>query len=251
MSEEETLQIQKDGVDPGMNPGQFVGDLTASIQSFFKSSQFTDLVIATEEQEFKVHRVVVCGQSEYFARLYNGKWTETTDATIKLMDDDPRAIEAMIHFMYGFDYDSSGSELGRVSPMIFNIKLYQMADKYFIPQLKKKAKYKFEQIAKTCWEMDDFPIAIAEAYQRTHKHDRDLRELLVKISQEHVVELAENEKFCSALEETTGFAADLALSLSEAVNHKASCAYCRKTWTLSESGARYCPYCSNSSIAPC
>ncbi|KAJ5915080.1 BTB/POZ protein [Penicillium verhagenii] len=159
----------------------------------------------------------------------------------------------MIHFMYGFDYDSSGSDFGRVSPMIFNIRLYQVADKYFVPQLKKKAKDKFEQIAKTCWEMDDFPVAIAEAYQRTQKHDRDLRELVVKTSQDHVVELVKNEKFCSVLEEITGFAADLALSLSKAVkavNRNTSCASCYKTWTLYESGACYCPYCGDSNIAP-
>lgn len=66
--------------------------------------------------------------------------------------------------MYGFEYDSSGSDLGRVSPMLFNIKVYQVADKFEVPQLKQKAKDKFETIARTCWEMDDYPIAISEAY---------------------------------------------------------------------------------------
>ncbi|KGO37196.1 Uncharacterized protein PEX1_065780 [Penicillium expansum] len=164
MPEEKTGQIQKIPVGDGTDPGQVVGDLTASIQSFFISSQFSDLVVKTEEQEFKLHRLIVCGQSEYFARLYQGNWAETADNTIQLNDDDPRAIEAMIHFMYGIDYDSSGNELGRISPMIFNVRLYQVADKYFVPRLKQRAKEKFGQIARTCWEMDDFPVAIAEAY---------------------------------------------------------------------------------------
>jgi hypothetical protein len=32
-------------------------------------------------------------------------------------------------FMYGHDYDSSGSNRGRVSPLSYNIKVYQIADK--------------------------------------------------------------------------------------------------------------------------
>jgi hypothetical protein len=147
-----------------------------------------------------------------------------------LNDDDPRAIEAMIHFMYGIDYDSSGNELSRVSPMIFNVRLYQVADKYFVPQLKKRAKEKFGQIARTCWQMDDFPVAITEAYQYTRKDDRDLRELLVQISQDHVVELMKSERFCSVLEETVGFAADLVISLSREKgskkDHKQHCSRC-------------------------
>ncbi|KAJ5549655.1 BTB/POZ protein [Penicillium frequentans] len=254
LPEEKTGQIQKDGVGDGTNPGQVVGDMTASIQSFFQSAQFSDLVIKTEEQEFKVHRLIVCGQSEYFARLYKANWTETTENMIHLKDDDPRAIEAMIHFMYGFDYDSSGNDFSRVSPMLFNIKVYQVADKYFVPQLKQRAKDKFGQIARTCWQMDDFPVAIAEAYQCTQKNDRDLRELLVKISQDHIAELTENEKFCSILQETIGFAADLTLSLCRERaltkdHHKYYCSTCSENWTSSSpEGTRYCPFCGRSGV---
>lgn len=171
---------------------------------------------------------------------------------IYLKDDDPRAIEAMIHFMYGFDYDSSGNDFGRVFPMLFNIKVYQVTDKYFVPQLKQRAKDKFRQIAIICWQMDDFPVAIAEAYQCTQKHDRGLRELLVKISQDHIAELTENEKFSSVLQETIGFAAYLALSLSgeralTKDHHKWYCSNCPNNWTwCSPEGMRYCLFCGRS-----
>lgn len=51
----------------------------------------------------------------------------------------------MIHFMYGFEYDSSGSDHGRVSPMLFNVNVYQIADKYGVPKLKDRAKEKFKK----------------------------------------------------------------------------------------------------------
>lgn len=155
----------------------------------------------------------------------------------------------MLHFMYGFEYDSSGNDVSRMSPMLFNVKVYQVADKYFVPQLKQRAKDKFEQIARTCWQMDDFPVAIAEAYRCTQKHDRGLRELLVQISQDHIGELVKSESFRSVLEEIAGFAADLALTLSWGESPKASCKYscsqCSRTWSWynPEGVFRYCPFC--------
>ncbi|EIT73259.1 hypothetical protein AO1008_00634 [Aspergillus oryzae 100-8] len=197
---------------------QEVGDLSASIKKFFISSDFSDMTICTADQEFKVHRLIVCGQSAYFSRLFKANWTS----------DDPRAVEAMVHFMYGFEYDSSGSDLGRVSPMLFNINVYQVADKFEVPQLKQKAKDKFETIARTCWEMDDYPIAISEAYQRTHKGDRDFR---------------------TVLEEVLGFAADLVRhSPGNTGVKKYCCPNCNFNWMLGHSAGNIsyrCPKCSS------
>ncbi|KAE8368636.1 BTB/POZ protein [Aspergillus caelatus] len=240
--QKEVSLCQKEGFD------QEVGDLSASIKRFFISSDFSDLTICTADQEFKVHRLIVCGQSAYFSRLFKANWTESVDNKIQLSSDDPRAVEAMIHFMYGFEYDSSGSDLGRVSPMLFNINVYQVADKFGVPQLKQKAKDKFETIARTCWDMDDYPIAISEAYQRTHKEDRGLRDILVSISREHLDKLLENEDFRTVLEEVLGFAADL-------VQHptgnngvtKYRCPSCKLKWMLeSSAGSNYmCPKCGS------
>ncbi|EED15811.1 BTB/POZ domain protein [Talaromyces stipitatus ATCC 10500] len=150
----------------GSQDAQMQTDLGASIKSYILSAQFADLTIRTVDQEFKFHRLVVCGQSEYFSRLYKGEWTETNGNEVSLHDDDPCAIQAMIHFMYGFDYDSSGSEHSRAPPMLFNVKLYQIADKYVVPHRKQKAKEKFETIVQTCWRVS-IPRATDLSAQQT------------------------------------------------------------------------------------
>ncbi|KAI2707456.1 hypothetical protein CBS147354_9518 [Penicillium roqueforti] len=162
-----TVKIQAEAMEADGNEG----DLTASIQ---------------RDQKFEVHKVIVCGQSEYFSRLFGHNWKEVNENVIRLEDDDPRALEAMIHFFYGFNYDSSGSDQGRTSPMLFNVKVYQIGDKYGIPKLKAQAKEKFSVAITTCWEMDDFPTAIASAYSTTSSADRGLRDLLVSTSLEHI-----------------------------------------------------------------
>lgn len=42
--------------------------------SFFDSSKFTDFTIRTAEDDFKVYKVVVCGQSEYFTCIFDRNW---------------------------------------------------------------------------------------------------------------------------------------------------------------------------------
>ena len=125
----------------------------------------------------------------------------------------------MIHLMYGFDYDSSGSDHSRVSPMLFNVNVYQVADKYGVPNLKERAKEKFEKIIETCWEMDDFPLTITEAYSSTPKTDRGLRDPFIRTALKHIEHLLKTEDFVQVLEETVGFSADIfQYSISQSTN---------------------------------
>ncbi|PKY07468.1 BTB/POZ domain protein [Aspergillus campestris IBT 28561] len=224
------------------------GDLTASIQRYFHTSTFSDLTIVTSDQRFEVHKLIVCGQSGYFSNLFKHNWKEVTDNVIRLEEDDPRAVEAMIHFMYGFNYDSSGSDRGRTSPMLFNVNVYQTGDKYDIPKLKEQAKEKFAVALKNCWEMDDFPVAIARAYSTTVASDRGLRDLLVDTCLEHIDDLLEDDDFKQVLRETLDFAADL---VQKQIYHSDKtiyrCPSCRREWsvTCTTNAVSYCPMCSS------
>ena len=159
----------------------------------------------------------------------------------------------MVHFMYGFDYDSSGSQHGRISPMLFSIRVYNIADKFVVPQLKQLAKKRFETIVKTCWQMEDFPAAIAEAYNCTPKTDRGLRDPLVKSSHENIATLLENDDFQTVLEEVAGFAANLAQCLAQKTNgpmmRMYRCPGCAGNWSVENNSSRevhYCPFCRKS-----
>ncbi|GAD94933.1 BTB/POZ domain protein [Paecilomyces variotii No. 5] len=187
----------------------FMDDLLGNIQKFYNSSTFSDFTIATKGQEFKVHKLIVCSQSGYFARFFERDWKEVTENVIRLDEDDPRAVEAMINFMYGFTYDNSGSEHGRVSPMLFNIRVYQIATKFDIPKLKNEAQGNFNNAIKKCWEMDDFPTAIEDAYEPTTSADRGLRDAVVTVSVNHIDHLLKKDNFKGGLSKTTGFAADI------------------------------------------
>ncbi|KAM5432313.1 hypothetical protein McanMca71_007888 [Microsporum canis] len=189
--------------------GEAEDTLRASLKSYFDSSKFTDLVIRTVDDDFKVHKVVVCGQSEYFTRLFDGDWKETAENVVDLSKDDPATIEAMVRFMYEADYDGSGSNRGRISPMLFNARVYEVAEKYSILHLKERAKTKFKDAVRTCWDMDDFSPAIKEVYTNTPSIDRGLRDIISQTAFQNIESLLRKDDFQSVLVEYPGFSADV------------------------------------------
>lgn len=121
----------------------------------------------------------------------------------------------MIFFFYGFDWSSPSFDRGDLSYPVLLVMLYQLADKYAIPLLKKQSKNFFEKHIKVIWIGSDFLLAIAEAYQRTIKSDRALRGPIVKTCLEHLKVLKQKEDFKKILEEVDGFAADLVLEFGQ------------------------------------
>jgi speckle-type POZ protein len=153
----------------------------------------------------------------------------------------------MLNFMYLFDYGASGSDQARASPMVFHVKVYSIADKYDVVALKSQAKEKFERAAKSCWNMEDFPLAISEVYSLTPATDRGLRDLVVEIVCTHIDALLVRQDFRNVLEETVGFAADVTQLIASTLKEY-RCPSCTNHWkaVLSGGSTYYCVRCSNS-----
>ncbi|KAF2803436.1 uncharacterized protein BDZ99DRAFT_526784 [Mytilinidion resinicola] len=202
--------------------------LLRSLPDYFNSLSLSDGIIQSDDKEFRIHKLVLCAQSKYFSKAFTGDWKESADGAIRLEGDDVSAVEAMPQFMYTVDYDASGSAKNSASPMVFNVKVYSIADKYDVPALKSQARQKFETTVETCWNMDDFPDAVAEVYNSTLSIDRGLRNVLVDAACKHISELLSKQRFRDILGETVGFASDIAQLLAKG-RKKYQCPSC-KTW---------------------
>jgi speckle-type POZ protein len=161
-------------------------------------------------------------------------------------------VEAMLRFMYTFDYDASSNAKSGSSPMVFNAKVYSIADKYEVLSLKSYAKQKFETTVETCWDMDDFPYAIAEVYNSTPSVDQGLRKVVVDAACKHIDQLLSKQGFRDVLEGTEGFASDVARTLSKSQKQSKTpsyrCPSCQKQWeaVLPSAGeSYYCIYCGS------
>ncbi|OAX79122.1 hypothetical protein ACJ72_06561 [Emergomyces africanus] len=156
--------------------------------------KFTDFTLRAAGEEFKVHKLILCAQSEYFTQ------------NIAILQHDPQTVEAMILFMYGFGYNSRDRA---ISPMRFDAKLYSAAEFYGVPVLKQLAKANFAARARIAWDADDFLDVITEVYTSTVPTDRGLRNILVETAKKNICSLLLKDNFVSKLEECGSFSADI------------------------------------------
>ncbi|KND89229.1 Kelch repeat and BTB domain-containing protein 4 [Tolypocladium ophioglossoides CBS 100239] len=175
---------------------------------YFNQETYSDAVVRCNEQQFRVHRLVLSAHSEFFATMFSGAWKlQKEESLVELKEVDESVVEAMLRFMYHFDY----SNINGASTMIFNAQVYGIAERYIIPSLKEHSAEKFRTAVSSGWNMGDFPLAIAEAYLSTPEGDRGLRDVVVEVCHMHIDSLIENHAFCQVLRETVGFAADMVI----------------------------------------
>ncbi|KAM6530278.1 hypothetical protein FALCPG4_008405 [Fusarium falciforme] len=216
----------------------------SSLKGYFNQDTLSDLSVTCDGQTFKVHRLILCAHSKYFAKQLNGPWKESSEQVVSIEDFDVGVVEAMLHFMYDFDY----TNVNGTSSMVFEAQVYQIADKYGIGSLKEHAKKKFGAAIEIGWPMDDFPLAITVAYTTSPLEDRGLRDLIIETCHDNINGLLSKGYFCEVLRSTNDFAADLVpfLCAKPVPNIKHyKCPSCEVTFPGDLSpGYRYCPLCS-------
>ena len=114
--------------------------------------------------------------------------------------------------MYSFDYDVSDSNRAAA---LFHAAVYSIADKYCVSALKHVAKKKFSDAVGTCWDTDGFSLVITDVYSSTPPNDRDLRDLVLQVSSEHIHVLLKKPSFRRILGDDTGFAVDIIQYLAD------------------------------------
>ncbi|SCO91198.1 uncharacterized protein FRV6_15326 [Fusarium oxysporum] len=184
---------------------QGLEEFPSSLKEYYNKDALSDVTITCDGQEFKAHRVIISAHSKCFAKALNGDWKESSERQIDIKDFDASVVEAMLRFMYSFDY----SNIYGTSTMVFDAQMYQIADKYDIPALKAQSKNKFDVAVTTGWSMDDFPLAITVVYESTPPEDRGLRDLVVQTARKNIDKLLGHDGFCELIRMTPDFAADL------------------------------------------
>ncbi|KAI7332539.1 hypothetical protein KC315_g4610 [Hortaea werneckii] len=137
-------------------------------------------------RQWKVHKVLLCAQSEWFEKSCTGCWKEGKEGTITLEEDDPQVVDAMLHWFYEFDY---GTSQDNKCPLVLDLRVHAAAEKFLLPNLKRLAATKFEQRAQTEWNSQGFANAVYEVYMNLLENDSGLKQKIVQIVNEHRSEL--------------------------------------------------------------
>ncbi|KAE9964439.1 hypothetical protein BLS_008371 [Venturia inaequalis] len=217
-------------------PSQLQG-LNAAALSCLDSGDHSDLTIKCNDRDFKVHRMVLCPQSPFFAKaVKKHAFEEGQTGVISMNHDDPDAIEAMLQFLYTGDYNTENLTMQN------HLKIYELADKVDVSALKTLCEDKFNAMARNNWKDLSFPGCMKTAYDITPPgpSGENLRSIVVKIASENVKQLFQLDTgFKQMLADVAELGADmvefLAKSSSQSDNANSSrsdCSYlCRHCWS--------------------
>ena len=115
-----------------------------------KSGRYSDLTITCGGHLFKVHKAVICPQSQFFAACLRSKFTEARKSNIDMHDTDAKALAIAILYMYTdetdlaqaqsiwpqFDFHSETGHTLRVAMAKMSMNTYLIADRLLMPDLK-------------------------------------------------------------------------------------------------------------------
>ncbi|EPE08850.1 btb poz domain protein [Ophiostoma piceae UAMH 11346] len=96
------------------------------VQKLFSSQEYSDFTLTCEGRLYRLHKAIVCPQSDVFAAMLRSKFKEGLENSIHLPEEDAGVVHCMIRYLYCFDYevkdqiDESGFEplvLAREEPV--------------------------------------------------------------------------------------------------------------------------------------
>ncbi|KAF4505803.1 hypothetical protein G6O67_007716 [Ophiocordyceps sinensis] len=79
-------------------------ELLDSLGGLYASGEYSDCTIVCGEYTFHAHKAIISPRSSFFRAAFTHDMQENATGTINLADDDPEAVQSMVHYLYHLDY---------------------------------------------------------------------------------------------------------------------------------------------------
>jgi hypothetical protein len=84
-------------------------ELKSALASLFECGRYSDLTIVCGAKRYPVHRILLATRSTFFEGACRNGFREAQTGVIDLSEDDPEAVDHMVHYFYHMDYLSKKS----------------------------------------------------------------------------------------------------------------------------------------------
>jgi len=106
------------------------GTLSKDFKALLTSARHTDVKLKVGDKEFQAHKSVLAARSQVFDSMFSQNMLENISGVINISDCDADVFEAFLTFLYSGQLDEIPSSIV--------VGLYDIADKYDLPELKKE-----------------------------------------------------------------------------------------------------------------
>lgn len=179
--------------------------------------------------------------------------SEASNNRISLDEDDPQTVACFIHYLYHFDYINF-KQTG-ISPIVMDVRMYVVADKYLVEPLKNLAAKKFGDGARGRWNTRAFADAIRKVYESAAK-DSPLKHTIIEVVELHRKDLLDPKRGFDAFHEVLGNVPEFGRDVSVALRSLCSyhdwfrCSNCGMEFMMYLLATAWrCPFCDRRSNA--
>ncbi|KAK6599696.1 BTB/POZ domain-containing protein [Botrytis cinerea] len=145
--------------------------------------------------------------------LYCGNWiaVEPPKPVTEPIGDPwaQRRVEVKQHNYRGFGQQVQGAPLTKPSSLLFNAKVYIIADKYMIPALKSLAHENFTKSLREHWNTPEFAAVAEFLWDNTPGSDTLLRKAVTATAATYIDVLLDKEEFVDFMSEYGEFTVDV------------------------------------------
>ena len=138
---------------------------------------------------------------------------EAKEAILTFVDEDPVLIEEMLHYLYTMQYPQTALSLRKAKDMVVDAKMYSIADKYDLPDLKQKALKAFGPLLALHHSDPLFTEAASYVYGMTIDSDRGLRDVVKSFVWRNRSVILARKDVQECIMHNEGFKDDVLLSL--------------------------------------
>ena len=138
---------------------------------------------------------------------------ETREATLSFVDEDPALIEEMLIYLYSMQYPQIPLSSRKAQDMVLDARMYGIADKYDLPDLKQKVLKAFWPLLGLYRSDPLLSEAASIVYGTTIDSDRGLRDLVKAVVWENRAVILVRKDVQECIMHNEGFKDDVLQSL--------------------------------------